>query len=531
MKLLAALLCVLALMGCTMHTTPAQSSIPARLAPTKETENDTLRCCPLDSAECRFFVADGELWMQQGQVLRCYQGKNLTVTKELRTKGTLLSVGKRILFWEEESRNAILLERSTTAGRIIPLPDALAPPLLCPEGNHLYYAAPDRLMVTDTNTGIHRPLREGDACIPTEILESGGILVCRNEEESLYIACMDGSLLGASGPVITGASLGSRDCAAIRCGNTDCLYLGSTLMPLTPQRHFICFLPNVNGVLVATEGDGHSLAIYDLNTGSCTASLPLGALATPEQAAMLEDGRVLFQPAGEAALYIWQPETEIRRENKLPITPLCTQEAPDQLGLTHCRQRAGFLRQQYGLDVRLHKDAIPIQPPGYTLTPEHLAAILLDALDSAEHALTRLNAEFVRQTFGSSTHLCLVRSIRTPDGRSVDSLHYAVGMDTYLFLVPSPDLEENLLRLLGPMLDDHILPNSSALDFWESLAPIDCSPTEDRAAIFLAAISPSSRGLFTSAIAQRKLRLLCTGIRETYNLTGSTQFVWEQYLW
>lgn len=531
MKLLAALLCALALAGCAVHTPPAQPAIPARLAPTKETENDTLRRCPLDSAECRFFVADGELWLQQGQVLRCYRGKNLTVTCEIPIRGTFMSLGTQILLWDETRKEATLLERETIAGRTIALPDALAPPLLCPEGNHLYYAAPGKLMAADTNTGIHRVLRLGESCIPETILENSGLLVCRSGDESLYISSMDGSLLDRSEPVTAAVGLGNRDGAALCCGQADCLYLGSTLMPLTPEQHFVCFLPEQNGVLVWAEAPERCLSIYDLNTGSRRASLPLGALGRPIQAGVLEDGRILFQPEGEAALYLWQPEMQIQREHKLRITPVFTQEAPDPQGLAQCRQRAGFIQQQYRLDIRLHREAIAVQPPGYTLTPEHLAPLLLDALDRTERALTRLNAEFVRQTFGASTHLCLVRRIQSPDGKNPDFLHYATGTDTYLYLALSPNLEENLLRLFAPMLEERILPASSALDSWESLAPLTCSPTEDRANIFLAALAPNSRAVFTSAIAQKKLRLLCTGIREVYDLPSGAALPWEQYLW
>ena len=51
-RILPALLLCLLLLGCG----PAAPSREFRLTPTKETENDNLRCYPLDAADCRFFT-------------------------------------------------------------------------------------------------------------------------------------------------------------------------------------------------------------------------------------------------------------------------------------------------------------------------------------------------------------------------------------------------------------------------------------------------------------------------------------------
>ena len=56
-RILPALLLCLLLLGCG----PAAPSREFRLTPTKETENDNLRCYPLDAADCRFFTYGNDL--------------------------------------------------------------------------------------------------------------------------------------------------------------------------------------------------------------------------------------------------------------------------------------------------------------------------------------------------------------------------------------------------------------------------------------------------------------------------------------
>ena len=61
--LLASLLCAVLLSAVLLSCPPAAQAGAAqpRLTPTKETENDNLRCYPLDAADCRFFTFRSDL--------------------------------------------------------------------------------------------------------------------------------------------------------------------------------------------------------------------------------------------------------------------------------------------------------------------------------------------------------------------------------------------------------------------------------------------------------------------------------------
>ena len=56
-------------------------------------------------------------------------------------------------------------------------------------------------------------------------------------------------------------------------------------------------------------------------------------------------------------------------------------------------------------------------------------------------------------------------------------------------------------------------------------------PKEDRARLFEYAMTAGHDELFVSPNLQQKLKQLCTGIREGFDLEGSSEvFLWEQYL-
>ena len=52
---------------------------------------------------------------------------------------------------------------------------------------------------------------------------------------------------------------------------------------------------------------------------------------------------------------------------------------------------------------------------------------------------------------------------------------------------------------------------------------------EDRARIFEFAVKPGNEAYFASAAMQKKLSMLCDGLREVFGLEGSG-YPWEQYL-
>lgn len=545
--LLAAMLCLF-LLGCG-QTAPAEA--PNRLTPTKDTENDTLRCYRLDGAECRFFVLGEDLLLLQtkddGACLLCFTGKTMTQSASfaLEAGSTVQVEDTTVLCYAPESRQAIALDDALQEQARLTLPEGTAGTPFYHEGI-LFYCTEDALMAAEFSTGIHHTLRSTheNVLLPTAVF--GEVLVCTSETESLFLSAEDGATLG-SGPKV--AAVGKK-ALAVRCGSNDCLYLGDTMLPLPPSWRFLAFLPGNRSALLCYEGDTTEIGIYDLSTGNRTAQLVLTGISAPEQAAVMEDGRVFFRTQEVDRLYQWTPDFAPARDSRLQICPLSTVESPDSKALEQCRKNASSLETRYGLSILLNTEIPGASPQGCTIVPEHLAAMAAYTLTQIEQSLARYPQDFIRQAASSPgrTYLCPVRSIQK-GGEELDFLQYWCGNDSYLCIAVTDQAGSSAIRALSAMMDDRIVSVSSAFDAWEALNPEGfrygqdaaadqayfadsrsvLSPAEDRAGILLTAMESGNRELYCSAMLQAKLRRLSTALREVYSLSGTLP--WEQYLW
>ena len=545
--LLAAMLCLF-LLGCG-QTAPAEA--PNRLTPTKDTENDTLRCYRTDGAECRFFVLGEDLLLLQtkddGACLLCFTGKTMTQSASfaLEAGSTVQVEGTTVLCYAPKSRQAIVLDDALQEQARLTLPEGTAGTPFYHEGM-LFYCTEDALMAAEFDTGIHRTLRSSheNVLLPTAVF--GEALICTSETESLFLSAEDGTTLG-SGPKVAAAG---KKALTLRCGGNDCLYLGDTMLPLPPGWRFLAFTPDNRRALLCYEGDAHELGIYDLSTGNRTAQLVLTGISAPEQAAVMEDGRVFFRTQEVGRLYQWTPDFAPARDSRLQICPLSTAESPDTKVLEQCRKNASKLETRYGLSILLNTEIAGASPQECTIVPEHLAAMAAYALTQIEQSLARYPQDFIRQAASSPgrTYLCPVRSIQK-GGEELDFLQYWCGNDSYLCIAVTDQAGSSAIRALSAMMDDRIVSVSSAFDAWEALNPEGfrygqdaaadrayfadsrsvLSPAEDRAGILLTAMESGNRELYCSAMLQAKLRRLSTALREVYSLSGTLP--WEQYLW
>lgn len=518
-KLLVLLLCLL-LAGCSPRPAAQKSPAPPRLSPTKETENDNLRCYPLDGSDCRFFVVGEDLLLVNSDRLRRYAGKSLLLSAEYTLPSpncTVQAEAAGICVFCPETQEAVLLEPNLVPRCTVALPQIEGAPLLCKDAGHLYYCTASALLAVELETGIHRLLRDG---LPAPLridaaLEDTGTLVCTGDAQTEYNSSADGSRLAVSPPV---SAVGDSGHIAVHCGSNDCLYLGSGMLPLVPGWHFLAFCPDGNEFLAALPGN--QLVLFDFRSGNRIAQIALPD--PPAAAAVTADGRIFAAAQEGNCLYQWTPERNPVRDIRIRFSPVYTRDAPDSGGLEQCRQRASYIEKQYHLKILLNEDAVRIRSGDFTAAPEHLAAILMETLDQIEKSLTRLPAEFVRQTvdISGSTFLCLVREIRQGD-RTLDSCQLWSGQDSWLMVAANASAADSVIAALCPMVESRIRTQSAALD--------DPDMT-GRASLLLDAITPGNRELFTDARLQKQLRRLCLGIRQAYTLSGDS-FPWEQYLW
>ena len=523
----AALLCIL-LLGCGAAQRGPDVS-PPKLSPTKQTENDNLRCYPLDAANCRFLAFGTDIvLLRPGETatLTRYAGRGLTLAAwvEVPQNGVPCSGGGKIGCYDPEGQALQFYDSDLALEDCFSLPGCVDTPRLL--GTKVYYCTQNALMELDTETGLHRTLRQQEGLRLSALLEAEGLAVCTltGRTERLCIRIPDGSLAGNVPEILAAAEFGSRELLALRLGYRHCLYLGQTELVLPAGWEFLEFLPSMNAALLYEAGEG--LGIFDLSTGNCMASLPL--TEPPGAVAVTADGRVFFQCGSR--LFQWEPVVQSRRDSRISITPLHTPQQPDERGLAQCRQRGAYLENQYGVQVLLNTAAAQVAPKGCTLEPEHLRPAILDTLAGIETALSRFPSALVKSAFSGAgrTYLCPVRSILV-DGEALESLQFWSGQDCYIAVAASAHVEQAALEAFLPLVDRQVLMKCDAYDAWSADTPQQAA--QERCRLLYQAMQPGNRELFLDAVLQNRLRTLSAGIRQTFSLSASETLIWEQYLW
>ena len=200
----------------------------------------------------------------------------------------------------------------------------------------------------------------------------------------------------------------------------------------------------------------------------------------------------------------------------------------------------------------------PEEPKTEAAAPDEGPESLLDQL---EPVLARFPSGFMRKTVRTGyVRICLVRSIESGE----DCVRYWYNGDFCILISTNADPDTAFLQAVCYGIDTHVLGNSRDLDTWDQLNPegfqyisdkaeneqrpnaqsyltgdtrafIDMqsmrSPSEDRSRMLKCAIDEGNQAIFQSDYMQAKLRRLCEGIREAYDLEKKKEvYLWEQYL-
>ena len=527
----------------------AAASPQFRLSPTKETENDNLRCYPLSAADCRFFTYGNDLLLLYpegtGARLLCFRGKALSIAAQTEVPASAVLLPGKEMVCCYDAQSGTLLRFSPELGSLgsCTLPGCRGIPFVSGDGKSIYYCTDSGLMEFSADTGIHRLLRQQEDLELKGLLENPGLLLCGSQ----LFRRSDGSLAYDAGDVAGMAEWESRSLLCTRCGHWDCLYMGKTMLPLPQGWRFLTFLPSKNAVL--TRREEGSLAIYDLSTGKLLAELEFSPEAEIEQPQAAEDGRVFFV-SGDC-LWQWEPEWTSKPDSRIHISALYTREAPDEKGLNQCRQRGAYLENQFGLELLLNEEALGAVPAGLVVEPEYVSTPILETLSGIEAVLGKFPKQLLQTAFSGCGRICLcpVRRIEA-GGRERLGLQFWSGRDCYLLVAASSDLQRGVLEALMPLFERQLLMSSDCLDDWnrlnppgfvyggqteEDLAFADAeglqSPEADRIGLLYAAMEEGNRELFLSVRLQNKLRTLSQGFRQVFQLGSETKLLWEQYLW
>jgi len=489
-----------------------------------------------------------------------------------------------ISYFNGSARETVVLDSALREVRRISAPEDLTGmPLLSRDGKALYYCTADAVRCLDLGSGISQVLKEAshpvqsvtgllleDSVVQLSITDSDGVW------RTLFLSAENGQLLGDYEGNLLPKTEGDAFLLFRKGGGMNTILVGRAdtapmvLNPLTqPQA---CFFGNNQVITAAWDGDIPRLEVYCLESGTCTSVLSGFAESLPQYLAPASHGRIWFlceQEGGTPRLYRWDPAASQTNDPTVCISSYFTRENPDYDGLAACSLYAQEIGLKYGIEVLVYKDAVATEPWDFHLEYEYQASVLhreLEALDARLQNFPEGFLEALAHRF-TALKICIVRSaVGSPESGSlaaVNGVQFWDDYDAYIVLATDHDTEYALYHELSHLLETVVLTESTAYDQWEKLNPEDFRydydyitnqnrdgspwlqegresfidtysmsfPKEDRARILEYAMTEGHEDLFRAPRLQEKLRRICTGIRESFDLEDHPgTLLWEQYL-
>ena len=446
----------------------------------------------------------------------------------------------------------IFLDENLEEIERITLPDAWGHGAVSADQQTIYYSTGSELWVYNRQTGLHRLLREtmhtGLALESLELNDS--VLVCQLFDyhavpSTLFYSTATGELLGTYDSSIALSSAGELWLAKSSDGRRNQIIFGGTgeTRVVTEFDSFSDVILVDGGILMHTSG---SIRYVD------PADHTDAAIALEEDALITNtwnaDG-ILWIALDDGRLLRWELK-DAPMQAAACLAPYFSRENPDTEGLAALAPTIAQMEYTYGVQIHIVEDAVASQPDGLTLTSEYQVDALTEGLKELELALSRFTPEFLAKA--GKVHLCLVRAVD-----SEGCIQFWDDGDAYIVLEVNDDLQRNFFHGLGHIIDAKVLTECTAFDGWKSLNPSGfrylydytaeadpsafpgafadhlgmVSPVEDRASVFACAMLADSEGVFESDTMQRKLSILCNGIRKAFGMKDSEEtFPWEQYL-
>lgn len=484
-----------------------------------------------------------------------------------------------VVYYDYWTGEMVFLNRELQEINRMALPeDIMGEAVFTADRRFMYYCTASGVRCLDMETEISRLVKEMTFAEQylTDLMMNDSVLLvetwdAENHHEALFLDAHTGQLLGGTGDLFDISASAEYFYAMDAEGIvTQMIFTdGEETWLLTPENYLDVgyFLPRAHGAVVYTQ-EG-KLDYYDLASGRRTASVEL---AGSELYGFQADGRgnVYFLDL-EGNVYRWDCSATPTGDETVYTGPRTGLEDLDSSSLQVCKTYADTLGQRYGVDIRVGMEAVEVEPYDYHLVPEYQENVIFDGLVLLEKNLMNYPEGFFEAAMedfaGGEVVICLVRSlIGNPEFGSLDTsdgIQFWDNNNAYIALAFGEPFERILYHEMYHVLESRVLCESTAYYRWDELNPkgfdydydyianqdrmdyqyleaetrsfIDMYsmsyPKEDRARIMEYACMEGNEHYFISYTMQQKLRTLCVGIREAYDLTDYPQpLLWEQYL-
>ena len=503
--------------------------------------------------------------------------------KHLPCLAVAMQVGQNGVAYYDSLDNAIVcLNTDLLEIQRISLPDNIGGNiLLSPDWATVYYCYRDAIYALDLQTNIPRMVRRHSVASQelTGLHFDGQLLACQvtyedGHSECLYLSTENGEAYYSDRELDRLYTGKDTYFASFRDGSVQLWLTGKPedkpwIVHVSQTAEVFPLYQSEGLVVTEPTDDQIELSYLNISTGIRSGAITLNGVSDISHISG-NDGTVWFLANDAAAgplLYRWSPAWSRVWNPSSYYRTYYTADDPDTDGLLRQAYQASVLGNAYGIQIRTGKDALKYQPAGYTAEMEHQIAAYERDLAVLEAALANFPAEFFQDAaYGSKNRrltVNLVRDLRADSAaEALTGKQYWLNESAYITLVMGPELEQSFYHQLSHIIDNRVMGTTSIYDDWASLNPEGVAyansylldpedaddawfegdsrvfvdlyamsyPREDRARVLEYAMMPGNEAVFASETMQKKLSVLCLGIRQAFGLDGSVTYLWEQYL-
>ncbi len=429
----------------------------------------------------------------------------------------------------------VLLNNQLQEMQMLSLTEALqGNPVLDETMTTAYYCTAEGIRALDLETGISRMLRiqESRSITLIQTCFDGELLVCvtpgETETVTEFIQVSNGQSVGRDTALVAVATAGDRY-FLIRNPEGELVYQfgrrDGAMQQFTPENPDAQVLPalGMGGVVtMSATQTGTVLDYYDLDSGLRTASVTLDGLWDLQTVTVDNRGYLWFL-TDTNTLCRWELRKSPVQDEMVYTNPWYTSDAPDVEGLALCQSEAERLSKQYGLEIHIWQDAL--EGPWADLTPEYRVNIYQQYLAELETVLSLFHGDILEDMGSLCKSNRISLSLVADAGYEGGQQEWENG-NAYIAVEMGDTFRENLLRMLYRVMDSYVLSETSMLDSWRAE-----KPAEDRANLFVEALTAENGEFFANASNQQNLRTLCRAIRRAFGMRKYDQMLpWEQYL-
>lgn len=551
--------------------------------PIEELTNGAVKAYSPENGECSYIAPLGKnILLFAGDNVTLYRGELLTEVATARIpalpaidSGMVQIQKDGIAYYDAQGNRLIFLNQFFREVGAVSLPEEINGDVyLTPDWKMLYYCSDAGVHALDLDTGVSRLLKAQNA---QWLGVNGGFL------NAAVLRCTIAQEDGTQSTILlsaeTGTVLAEGDYLQNMRGSGDCYYLQAqeshvfgileeqprNLQPAGKGKLYP--FPDGRGAVQLTKlKTGCRLDFYDVEAGKRTASQELPGITKLDNV-FWANGAVWFT-SGET-LYRWETELSAVEDQRTYIVPHYHYADPDELGLAAIGQQLEKLEERFGVELLYWDEAEGLAPWNYSFTAEYLTEPYAANLYILERAMAQFPEGFfpkiAQQTTSGKLKIVLVRGIyggvETEKYASASGIQFYADGDAYIALTLGEDLENWLYHELGHLIDNRILSTVNTYSRWNALNPWDFKydndyiknqdrtdrkylegekrhfvdfysmsfAVEDRSRIFEYACMPGNEEVFASKYMQKKLKCVCDGIRQAFDLEEEA-YVWEQYL-